>query len=321
MGMYDRLQDPGHNAGVASAMRNAGSARAFRQTLRSNADLRELVMQPLASEIQIWTAYIWQFLIQRIFSAQGMGDFYSSNDENAAYYIRNIDEIDYLMKTGDTALADEFARRTWKKQALDAVFPVDNNADPIPRPGASLFPRDDHPWLASTRAAAIEALASQLLRIFDVFSRPMNNGLDLTRTLITHAVRLNECMLHGAEVIYTVDLGTGSDDDFYQNLDNMTMSTVNTDLGRTVPLRRVTRGQTQDYVRSRLYKVCVVEPALRYQSYQSSDLNDPQYGPAVTVINSTVTVGWGLNRNNPPTISPPRKNNMFYIMAQSLGYA
>lgn len=224
-----------------------------------------------------------------------------------------------------THLTDEYARRTWKKQALDAIFPVDNTLNTLPHK-ASLFPRNDHSWLASTRTAKIESLASQLLRIFDIFASPMNNGVDLTRTLVTHAVRLNEYMLHESDLIYTVDLETGSDDSFYQNLNSMNMNTVNTDLGRPVNVISVSRGQSQEYVRSRLYKVCAVEPAFRYQHVQRPYLNDPPRGPVETLVKSTVTVGWALNRNNPPTNNPPtnnppKKKNMFYIMAQSIGFA
>lgn len=41
-----------------------------------------------------------------------MRDFYSSKGENATYYMRNIDEIDYLMQTGSTILAGRSEHNT-----------------------------------------------------------------------------------------------------------------------------------------------------------------------------------------------------------------
>lgn len=61
-------------------------------------DLRELAIQPQTTERQVWTAYIWRFLEQEIFSFDGVREFYAATGENAAYYIKNIDEIDWLMQ-------------------------------------------------------------------------------------------------------------------------------------------------------------------------------------------------------------------------------
>lgn len=46
----------------------------------------------------MWTAYIWRFLVQKIFSFDGVREFYAAEGQNAAYYIKNIDEIDELMQ-------------------------------------------------------------------------------------------------------------------------------------------------------------------------------------------------------------------------------
>lgn len=79
-------------------MRSDGSAKAFREALTYNNDLRELAIQPLATDRQMWMAYIWRFLMQKVFSYDGIRKFYSSPGQNAAYYIKNIDEIEYLMR-------------------------------------------------------------------------------------------------------------------------------------------------------------------------------------------------------------------------------
>lgn len=79
-------------------MTKEGSAKAFRSALTQNSDLRELAIQPQATERQMWTAYIWRFLVQEIFSFDGVREFYAATGQNAAYYIKNIDEIDWLMQ-------------------------------------------------------------------------------------------------------------------------------------------------------------------------------------------------------------------------------
>lgn len=94
----DCLQVPSNRARVAHGMRRPGSGKAFRTALTHNNELRELAIQPLATERQVWTAYIWRFLVQNIFSFHGVREFYAAAEQNASYYIKNIDEIEELME-------------------------------------------------------------------------------------------------------------------------------------------------------------------------------------------------------------------------------
>ena len=305
--------------------------------MTQNKELRELAMQPLATERQVWKAYIWRFLELKVFSFEGVREFYFSPGQNAAYYIKNIDEISYLMQFENekssgknhnitnyshednllTLPVDEFARRMWKKRAIDAVFPTGDDEGGPKEPGANLFPAEDHPWLASIREAKMDELAAKLLRVFGIFASILPDALGATRKIITHAVRLNEYMMHGAQVTYTVDLGSAneSDDEFYNDLNNMRMSAVNTDSGEPVNVESAMKGKLESDVRERLYKVCTIEPALRSQSWSGSGFLDLQKGPVQTEVKSSVAVGWALNRNN-----RPQGESMFYIMAQSLGF-
>lgn len=204
----------------------------------------------------------------------------------------------------------------WRKQAIDAVFPTDNDTGEPKEPGANLFPAEDHPWLASTREAKIEELAAQLLKNFAIFAKILPDGLDATRKIISHAVRLNEYMMHEAQVTYTLDLEdmTDSDDKFHNNLHKFTMTAVNTDSGSPVNVESTMKGMLQSDIRKHLYKICTIEPAFRSQSWSGSETLELQHGPVNTEVKSRVAVGWALNRNN-----PPEKESMFYIMAQSLG--
>lgn len=197
------------------------------------------------------------------------------------------------------------------------MFPTDNKTGPTADPEASLFPTGDHPWLASTRQAKIEELSAELLRVFRVFARILPTGLDLTRNIVSHAVRFNEYMMHEAEVKYTLELETAvtTHDEFLNSLQDVRMSAVNTDSGWTVNLDSAMRGMRQSDIRSRLYKVCAIEPALRYQTWVGSDALELEYGPVQTEVRSGVAVGWALERNH-----RPEKESMFYIMAQSLGF-
>lgn len=153
-----------------------------------------------------------------------------------------------------------------------------------------------------------------------MFSRilPDEDVVNLTQNIVSHAVRLNEYMMHNAEVTYTVDLESmvSSDDEFHNNLSNMTFSAVNTDSGWPVKVESAMLGMLQSDIRSRLYKICVIEPALLSQSWSGADELKLQYGPSKTDVKPVVAVGWALNKNNPP----PEKASMFYIMAQSLGF-
>lgn len=183
--------------------------------------------------------------------------------------------------------------------------------------GVVQFPARDHPWLASIRAAKIEKLAVELLRSFHVFAKYLPNSLDQTRNIITHAVRLNEYMMHEVEVTYTLDLDDepDSDSDIYNNLNDMEMTAVNTDNGRRVNVERAMKGMLESDIRKQLYKVCTIEPALRSRMWSGSDELKLQWYPVVTEVKASVAVGWGLNKNN-----PPEKESMFYIMAKSLGF-
>lgn len=211
-------------------------------------------------------------------------------------------------------VTDKYARHTWRKQAIDAVFPTDKNAGD---PGADLFPTKEHPWLASNRASKIEELAAKLLRAFGVFARILPDPLGSTRNIVSHAVRFNEYMMHEAQVTYTVDLETtNSDEDFHTNLTNMSLIAVNTDSGWPVKVDSAMKGMLQSDIRKRLYKICAIEPALQSQSWSAvSEALGLQYGAVKTEVKSGVAVGWALNRNN-----PPEKESMFYIMARSLGF-
>lgn len=332
------LSNQTHRERVVRGMKSAGSAKAFREALTQNKELRDLAIQPLATERHVWTAYIWRFLELKVFSFEGIREFYFSPGQNAAYYIKNIDEINFLMQYENekpsgkiynitsytqerrvlTFSADEFARRLWKTKAIDAVFPTGDDQGGPREPGANLFPDEDHPWLASIREAKIEDLAARLLRVFGIFANIHPDGLGATRRIITHAIRLNEYMMHEAQTIYTVDLESSSesDDEFYDNLDNMRMTAVNTDSGNPVNVTTAMRGQPESDTRKRLYKICTIEPAFRSQSWSGSDTLQLQKGPVKTEAKSWVAVGWALDRNK-----RPQTESMFYIMAQSLGFA
>lgn len=97
--MNNLLQDDTtHRDRVIRAMNTAGEAQAFRAALTQNSALRELATQPYSNESDVLTVCIWQFLVANIFSYEGTRSFYSSSGQNAAYYIRNIDEIDHLLR-------------------------------------------------------------------------------------------------------------------------------------------------------------------------------------------------------------------------------
>lgn len=90
-------EDKQHKDHVEGAMFREGSAKAFRSSITANAELQAAAINPETCVIDIWTAYIWRFLLQKIFSEDAILDFYSDDDQNPSYYIKNLDEVEYLM--------------------------------------------------------------------------------------------------------------------------------------------------------------------------------------------------------------------------------
>lgn len=86
-----------HKTRVERAMYREGSAKAFRSAISTNADLQAAAVKPETCVIDIWTAYIWRFLLQNIFSEDGILDFYSDDNQNPSYYMKNLDEMEHLM--------------------------------------------------------------------------------------------------------------------------------------------------------------------------------------------------------------------------------
>lgn len=99
-----------HKANILDAMRSPGSAKVLRTAVACpNQDFQAAAMNPRTGAGDIWTAWIWRFLVRRVFSDAGALLFYTSRGENAAYYMRSINEIDYLMQNAD---AGEFGKRS-----------------------------------------------------------------------------------------------------------------------------------------------------------------------------------------------------------------
>lgn len=198
------------------------------------------------------------------------------------------------------------------------MFPTDRDEGGSKDSRAPLFSTKDHPWVASNREVKIEELTVNLKRAFAVFSSTHPDALGLMRNIVSHAVRFNEYMMHEAQLTYSIDLEntTGSDDEFYNNLDNMMMWAVKTDTGRRMSVARATKGMPKSSIRRYLYKVCLIEPALRFQEWHGGVVQLWR-GPVITQVKSEVAVGWrgGLNRN-----MLPEKEGMFHIMAQDLGF-
>lgn len=86
-----------HKDRVEKAMFSEGSAKRFRAALRDNKELQAAAINPETCVIDVWTAYIWRFLLESVFAEDAILKFYSGEGENATYYIKNLDEIAYLM--------------------------------------------------------------------------------------------------------------------------------------------------------------------------------------------------------------------------------
>lgn len=87
-----------HKDRVEKAMSSDVSAKAFRAALRDNKELQRAAINPETCVIDIWTAYLWRFLLEKVFAEDAILKFYSGEGENATYYIKNLDEMEYLMR-------------------------------------------------------------------------------------------------------------------------------------------------------------------------------------------------------------------------------
>lgn len=86
-----------HKDRVEKAMFSERSAKIFRLALGANEELQAAAINPETCVIDVWTAYLWRFLLERVFAENAILDFYSGEGENATYYIKNLDEMEHLM--------------------------------------------------------------------------------------------------------------------------------------------------------------------------------------------------------------------------------
>ncbi|KAG6354629.1 hypothetical protein INS49_004647 [Diaporthe citri] len=296
-----------HKNRVEGAMSREGSAKAFRSAISDNAELQAAAVDPDTCVIDVWTAYIWRFLVQNVFSDEASIEFYSGEGQNATYYIKNLIEMDYLMTQAKPPVFGLYSRRLWHRQALSAIFRT-----------------ADFDWVQSHRTAKIEELSQDLRRAFQVFARPFpeDRALELIRAIFAAAVRLNEHIMTEADDIWTLELDgvTGSEDDFYDNLEDFDLKPVGTleALGHSAPLDNIKTRFSMDEIKKRLTKLCVMTPALRYQHIQPTG---EEYGEHVHVVKPQVLVALEEVPGSEEVISEHVLPDelMFYKMAESLG--
>ncbi|KAJ0124445.1 hypothetical protein J7T55_005783 [Diaporthe amygdali] len=297
--------DQNHKSRVLQAMKSEGLAKAFRTALRSNPDLQAAATNPLTSVSDIWRAYIWRFLLQKLFSQQATLDFYLQPGENATYYIRNINELDYLMGKATDGQFGSYSRRLWKRQALSAVFRT-----------------ADHSWLRSARNAKTDELCQLLVRVFKVFARPLgeDGAHQLARKIIAAAVELNEHMMIEADDIWTLDLDQiiGPETDFHSRLSDMDLKSVATvtALRDNSPLDSIRSRLATGVIKQRVEALCVVAPAFRYRhiSREGYEYQDP-----VTLVKPQVLVALNEVSLAVPAQDGAALESPFFVMAQSLG--
>jgi len=156
-----------------------------------------------------------------------------------------------------------YARRLWRRQAL-----------------ATIFRTAQFDWVEQSRAARIEQISGILQNAFVIFARriPRAQRMELTRNIVTAAVRLNEHIQIEADDIWTVQLSdlTGENDDhFYNNMEDFDMKPVGTTIALrdNAPLETISERLNPDEVRGRVEMLCVVSPALRYQHIEGDGLS------------------------------------------------
>lgn len=130
--------------------------------------------------------------------------------------------------------------------------------------------------MRTIRAAKIEQLSQTLKRAFQVFAKPLGEDrtLQLIRKIVTAAVELSEHIMIEADDIWSIELEgvTGSDeDDFYNNLNDFQLKPVGSfdDFKNSAPLNTLTQRFSLDEIKTKIQKLCVVTPALRFQHIQS----------------------------------------------------
>lgn len=162
------------------------------------------------------------------------------------------------------------------------------------------------------------------MRAFRVFARPFSEGraLELIRAIVAAAVKLNEQMIIEADDIWTIELQSviGSEDEFYDNLDDFALKAVGTDVGLedNAPLGSLKTRFSLDVIKERVKKLCVVRPALRYRHVEP---HGEGYGDVVHQVRPQVLVAlkelpWPEGTIAVYTL---HDETVFYDMAKSLG--
>lgn len=157
-----------------------------------------------------------------------------------------------------------------------------------------------------------------------MFARPFPEGrpLELIRSIVEAAVRLNEHTMIEADDIWTIELeGVNvSEDDFYDKIDDFDLKPVGTlqDLGDNVPLADIKQRFSMDMIKDRMKKLCVVRPALRYQHVEP---DGESYGDPVHVVKAEVLVSLKQMPMPEGTMAEYVMNQelVFYTMAKNLG--
>lgn len=192
---------------------------------------------------------------------------------------------------------------------------------------SALFRTAKHSWVESTRAAKIEQLSKDLIKVFQVFVNPMADGtaLALARRIFTAAARLNEYTMTEANDIWTVDLQeiSGTDQDFYNKLEDMDLKPLGTAtaLRDNLPLENIRSRLGPDVIKQRLTKLCVVSPGIRFHHIAPGG---DEYQAPVNLVKPRVLVS--LREADPPPHNIANVDDqashgdmVFYTMAQSLG--
>lgn len=157
-----------------------------------------------------------------------------------------------------------------------------------------------------------------------MFARPLGEEqtLQLTRKIVTAAVALSERIMIQADDIWTIELQgvTGSEDNFYDNLDDFELKPVGSfdDFANSAPLNTLTQRFSLDEIKARVKKLCAVTPALRFQHIEP---DGESYMEAVHMVRPQVLValksGASTEEGQDEIVYPDEL--VFHNMAKSLG--
>ncbi|KAG8164227.1 hypothetical protein KVR01_006145 [Diaporthe batatas] len=291
-----------HKDGITASLNQPKAFGYFRQLISYDSEFRAAASNPYTELKDIWTAYIWRHLYERVFKEGAAASFYAGGNQNPAQYMRHVDQIVDIMKLADPPVFKEYVRRLWRRQAL-----------------AAMFRTAELDWVQQSRQNGIQQTSLEIQRAFTEFASLIPGPLrtQLVESIVTAAVRLNEHIMIEADDVWEIKIHGLIDEKaggFFANARDFALTGCGTrwaKMARTPVETIADRTSAQD-LRGLMRPLCALAPALRFRHM---DREAEGYQDSVDLVKPRVLV---FLRHSAPAHVPVSEpvNLIFPLMAR-----